>query len=127
MPWSNIIYVFTIFYESQTKWNDNTCDLNGNDQTIPKDRGFFLMNHWLNNEYDLPSKSNAEEFNTYEALSNRFSKCGVRSPNMIAVDFWSTGEVLNFVQDQNIRKGGEGTTIAANSRSGSIRHKWLTI
>ena len=84
------------------------------------------MNHWLNNEYDLPSKSNAEEFNTYEALSNRFSKCGVRSPNMIAVDFWNTGEVLKFVQDQNI-KGGEGTTIAVNSRSGSMRHKWLNI
>ncbi len=49
-----------------------------------------MMNHWKNDEnLDLPSKINAEEFNTYEFLSTRFGTCKERVPNIVAVDFWS--------------------------------------
>ena len=109
---------------SQTNWNDgDTCDLRGNDNNDVLDkRGFFLMNHWKNDdELDLPSKTNAEEFNTYEFLSARFGKCDVRLPNALAVDYWSTGDVLKFVEDQNAKLGGGGDAVAS-SRSGSIRY-----
>ncbi len=76
---------------SQTNWNDgDTCDLRGNNKSVPDEHGFFLMNHWKNDEnLDLPSRTNAEEFNTYEFLSTRFGKCKERLPNIVAVDFWS--------------------------------------
>lgn len=116
---SSSLYIHIM--ESQTKWNDDTCDLSGNDKSISETHGFFLMNHWQNNELDLPSKSHAEVFNTYESLSARFGKCVERLPNILAVDFWSTGDVLKFVNDQNI-KIGEGDAAVAASRSGSLRH-----
>ena len=117
-----IFYTFDHF--SQTNWNDDTCDLRGNDNTdVLDNRGFFMMNHWLNDDdLDLPSKTNAEQFNTYEFLSARFDKCDLRMPNVIAVDFWSTGDVLKFVEDQNTKLGGGGEDAVASSRSGSIRH-----
>jgi hypothetical protein len=109
---------------SQTNWNDgDTCELRGSVDTIPDKHGFFLMNHWKNDEnLDLPSKTNAEEFNTYEFLSTRLGKCDERVPNIVAVDFWSTGDVLKFVEDQNTKIGGGGDAVVAASRSGSIRH-----
>ena len=109
---------------SQTNWNDETCNLKGNDISIQDNHGFFLMNHWNNNDYDLPSKPNAEDFNTYESLSERIGNCGERLPNIIAVDFWSTGDVLDFIQDQNakISVGSNEDVVAAESRSGNIRH-----
>lgn len=80
------------------------------------------MNHWKNDDdLDLPSKTNAEEFNTYEFLSARFDKCDERMPNALAVDYWSTGDVLKFVEDQNKKIGGGGDAVAS-SRSSSIRH-----
>mmetsp|Transcript_12021 Transcript_12021/g.24257 ORF Transcript_12021/g.24257 Transcript_12021/m.24257 type:complete len:366 (+) Transcript_12021:114-1211(+) len=117
-----IFYTYDHF--SQTNWNDgDTCELRGSVDTIPDKHGFFLMNHWKNDEnLDLPSKTNAEEFNTYEFLSTRLGKCDERVPNIVAVDFWSTGDVLKFVEDQNTKIGGGGDAVVAASRSGSIRH-----
>lgn len=84
------------------------------------------MNHWQNNDLDLPSKTNAEDFNTYESLSTRFGKCDERLPNIVAVDFWNTGDVLQFVEDQNANidggGGGGGDAVIAATRSGSLRN-----
>jgi len=91
-----IYYTFDHF--QQTNWNDDTCDVKGNER---EGIGFFLMNHWKNNDADLPSQSNAEEFNTYNALMDRVKKCGDRIPNIIAVDFWDVGDVLPFVAEVN--------------------------
>mmetsp|Transcript_5961 Transcript_5961/g.9219 ORF Transcript_5961/g.9219 Transcript_5961/m.9219 type:complete len:365 (-) Transcript_5961:395-1489(-) len=116
-----IFYTFDHF--SQTNWNDgNTCVLRGSDTKVPDEHGFFLMNHWKNDEnLDLPSKTNAEEFNTYDFLSTRFGKCKERMPNIVAVDFWNVGDVLKFVEDENKKIGG-GDAAVAESRNGSIRH-----
>ena len=95
----------------QTEWNDDTCAVAQGTQEAGK--GFFVMNHWKNNEQDLPSESNAEEFNKYDVLMARIQRCENRIPNLIAVDFWDVGDVLPFVKDVSMRNVGEGTTVAA--------------
>lgn len=96
--------LYTYDYVQQTNWNDDTCDIKGNSK---EDRGFFLMNHWMNNDASLPSPTNAAEFNTYESLRKRYERCdggggdGKMVPNIIAVDFWDVGDVLDFVRDVN--------------------------
>ncbi len=65
----------------------------------------------MNNDADLPSEDNAESFNTYESLTQRVSKCSSNKiPNIVAVDFWSVGDVLPFVREKNMqnRNGGGG-------------------
>lgn len=97
-----IFYTFDHF--QQTNWNDDTCDVKGNARD---GLGYFLMNHWQNNDdTDLPSQSNAEEFNTYNALVERVKKCGDRIPNIIAVDFWNIGDALEFVAEVNEKNAG---------------------
>ena len=75
------------------------------------------MNHWKNNDYDLPSKSNAEGFDTYNLLMDRFGTCEDKIPNLIAVDFWDVGDVLTFLKESNKRKaGGQTVTTEAFAR-----------
>ena len=93
-----IFYTYDHF--KQTDWNDDTCRIKGTDR---ENAAFFLMNHWLNNDADLPSQTNAEAFNTYDALMERFKKCEDRIPNVVAVDFWGVGDVLPFVKEVNLR------------------------
>jgi hypothetical protein len=71
---------------------------------------FFLMNHWMNDDdTDLPSEDNAESFNTYESLTQRFSQCSSdKIPSIVAVDFWSVGDVLPFVREKNMQNSGSG-------------------
>ena len=103
--------LYTYDYVQQTNWNDDTCDIKGNSK---EDRGFFLMNHWMNNDASLPSPTNAAEFNTYESLRKRYERCdggggdGKMVPNIIAVDFWDVGDVLDFVRDVNERNVSGG-------------------
>lgn len=105
-----IFYKFDHF--TQTNWNDETCDIKGND---PEVLDFFLMNHWKNSDADLPSQLNAEEFNKYDVLLNRFRQCGDRIPNVIAVDFWSLGDVPEFVFDVNQKNLKDGTATGDNT------------
>jgi len=92
---------YTYDHFEQTDWNDDTCDIIGNKK---EGMGFFLMNHWRNSDdLDLPSESNAEEFNTFDALTNRFEQCKGRRPNVVAVDFWDVGDVLPFVKEVNLK------------------------
>lgn len=53
----------------------------------------------------FPDSADAEEVNQYDVLESRTTECssfvGGKLPNLIAVDFWSVGEVLRFVQEQN--------------------------
>lgn len=99
------LVLYTYDYLKQTNWNDDTCDVQGGE----KDRPFFLMNHWRNDEgTDLPSETNAESFNTYNELVERFRKCKGRPPNVIAVDFWDVGDVLRFVDDLNANLAAGG-------------------
>ena len=66
---------YTYDHFEQTDWNNDTCDIIGNKK---EGMGFVLMNHWRNSDdLDLPSESNAEEFNMFDALRNRFEQCKV--------------------------------------------------
>lgn len=103
-----IFYTYDHF--EQTDWNDNTCNIKG---TQYSGRKFFLMNHWMNNDYDLPSKTNAEDFNTYDSLRDRFTMCQEMIPNIIAVDFWDVGDLLKFAYDVNRNNvGAAGSTVS---------------
>ena len=78
---------------------------------------FFLMNHWMNNDADLPSEENAETFNTYDTLTKRFSQCSSNKvPNIVAVDFWSIGDVLPFVREKNMQNGSSGGDTSSASQ-----------
>eukprot|EP00578_Thalassiosira_sp_NH16_P002080 CAMPEP_0181133622 /NCGR_PEP_ID=MMETSP1071-20121207/31625_1 /TAXON_ID=35127 /ORGANISM="Thalassiosira sp., Strain NH16" /LENGTH=345 /DNA_ID=CAMNT_0023220031 /DNA_START=298 /DNA_END=1335 /DNA_ORIENTATION=- len=115
-----IFYTFDHFQE--TEWDDvRTCRLNGeNNEVWAKGDGFFLMNHWKNNEKtELPSKSNAEEINTFEELTYRFGECEGRVPNVVSVDFWGVGDVLEFVREANLRNAGFSEEALAEARSQS--------
>ncbi len=59
-------------------------------------------------EMDLPWEGNAEEFNRYDLLSDRFRLCTARMPNITAVNFWSVGDVLDFVTEVNRNRAGGG-------------------
>jgi len=68
------------------------------------DNAFFLLNHFVLG-FLFPDSADAEEVNQYDVLESRTTECssfvGGKLPNLIAVDFWSVGEVLRFVQEQN--------------------------
>ncbi|KAL3779304.1 hypothetical protein ACHAW5_006470 [Stephanodiscus triporus] len=100
---------YTYDHIEQTNWNDATCDVMGEDFDSKID--FFLMNHWMNEpETDLPFEGNADEFNSFNSLLERFKLCTERMPNIVAVDFWSIGDVLDFVKEVNQNKAGGSTT-----------------
>jgi len=96
-------FLYTFDHLTQTNWNDESCDIKGNDV---EPRAFFLMNHWMNNDLDLPSEDNAQEFNAFAKLIERTEKCSGRIPNIIAVDFWDVGDVLPFVKEVNTQRAG---------------------
>jgi hypothetical protein len=104
-------FFHTYDHFEQTFWNDATCDVQGTDFDANID--FFLMNHWMNEpETDLPYEGNADEFNSFNSLLDRFKLCTTRTPNIVAVDFWSIGNVLDFVMEVNQNRAGGGTTAA---------------
>ena len=107
---------YTYDHMEQTDWNDDTCAIkNEKDYDYP----FFLMNHWKNNDYDLPSERNAEDFNTYNALVERFRTCEDKIPNVIAVDFWDVGDALKFAYDVNRNQIGASVS-QSSARSQTV-------
>lgn len=104
-----MFYMFDHF--EQTNWNDATCEAQS--ESFDSRIDFFLMNHWMNEpETDLPWEGNADEFNSFNFLLDRFKLCTARKPNIVAVDFWSIGDVLDFVKEVNQNKAGGNTTTA---------------
>jgi hypothetical protein len=104
---------YTFDHFQQMNWNNNTC--NSQSKVFNPNIDFFLMNHWMNKpEIDLPWEGIAEEFNRYNLLSDRFWLCTARAPNIIAVDFWSVRDMLDFVTEVNWNRasGGGGRTVA---------------
>ena len=101
-----IMYTFDHF--EQTEWNGEAaptgCDVIGTEREA---QSFFLMNHWKNSEdTGLPSEDDAEVYNTYDKLMERFTSCTERIPTVLAVDFWSIGDVLSFTKEVNQRNAG---------------------
>jgi hypothetical protein len=94
-----IMYTYDHFAQTNDKASSG-CDATSSQNV--DDYGYFLMNHFKNDEMDLPSESNAEGLNAYDSLEKRFGQCVGRTPNLVAVDFWDVGELLTFAKDRNI-------------------------
>lgn len=63
----------------------------------------FLVNHWIETT-PTPKPSNAAVVNAYEPLMKRVSDCRDERkhvPNVVAVDFYRTGDLLKVVRDLN--------------------------
>lgn len=108
---------FTYDHFEQTNWNDKTCTAKG--EYFDTSIDFYLMNHWMNEaKTDLPYEENAKEFNTITALSDRYNLCTERKPNIVAVDFWSVGNVLDFVKQVNEQLGA-GSSSSSSKGGGA--------
>ena len=65
---------------------------------------FLLVNHFAGSALGLPKLQNAEHLNRRSVLEERITTCTQHlgmSPNLIAVDFWSFGDLPAVVQEQN--------------------------
>jgi hypothetical protein len=68
-----------------------------------KDNPLFLLNHWIDTS-PAPKPSNAAKVNEHQALVARARECERRRgrvPNMIAVDFYATGDLFQVVEELN--------------------------
>ncbi len=67
------------------------------------DNPLFLLNHWIDTS-PAPKPSNAAKVNAYEALLARARMCKRmrdQVPNLIAVDFYATGDLFEVVDRLN--------------------------
>jgi hypothetical protein len=68
-------------------------------------KSLFLVNHWIETS-PAPLPSNAEIVNAYDFLLARVNKCQKERgqlPNLIAVDFYKTGDVVGVARTLNSR------------------------
>jgi hypothetical protein len=66
----------------------------------------LLMNHWIETT-PMPKPSNAAIVNAHDALLariNAFRRARGRLPNVVAVDFYATGDLVQVVRELNERK-----------------------
>ncbi len=83
-----------------TSADDLSCALNRGSA----DNDLFLVNHWVNNAFGLPSTENADEVNEYSFLLARAQECEAmwdHAPNLLAVDFYSRGDVVAVAETLN--------------------------
>ena len=75
-----------------------SCDKNRGDDSNP----MMLVNHWVENP--IPDEALAAVANAHDALKARVDRCAVtrgHRPNVVAVDFVGTGDVLQVVDELN--------------------------
>src|SRR5690606_36545529 len=75
----------------------------------PRTASLFLLNHWIDTS-PAPRPSNAAIVNAADVLLDRARRCERergRLPNVIAVDFYATGDLLEVVDTLN---GVDGPT-----------------
>jgi hypothetical protein len=68
-----------------------------------KDAPLFLLNHWIDTS-PAPRPSNAAKVNAYDVLLGRARECEKQRgllPNIVAVDFYKTGDVMKVVDTLN--------------------------
>ncbi len=78
--------------------DDLSCERNRG----PDDAALFLVNHWI--EDVSPSPSDAELLNAREVLLPRLQQCEAERgqlPNLVAVNFYSLGDLLAVVDEIN--------------------------
>jgi hypothetical protein len=104
--------LFTFAFE--TNWDlegvddlmnfDLSCKIINGEAWLPNN--FMLNNHFAGGFFGLPSRDVAEEINTYDTLQTRIEACtrvAGRRTNLLAVDFWSIGDVVALVNDYNAK------------------------
>lgn len=77
-----------------------SCELNRGSP----DNDLFLVNHWVNNDFGLPSVDAAAEVNAYDFLLARAQECWAmwdHPPNFLAVDFYTQGDLVAVVETLN--------------------------
>jgi hypothetical protein len=78
--------------------DDFSCDL----LRGKKDHALFLINHWLSTP--LPTRTGAQEVNATDVLQARVDDClatAGRKPTVLAVDFYSEGDLFSVVNGLN--------------------------
>lgn len=73
----------------------------------------MLSNHFAGGNLGLPSLDVAKQVNTASVLQARLDACKTRlgkQTNLLAVDFWSVGDVVQVVNSNNAKLGGGGTS-----------------
>jgi hypothetical protein len=69
----------------------------------PDDAPLFLLNHWIDTS-PAPRPSNAAKVNAYDVLLGRARECEKERgqiPNIVAVDFYKTGDLMKVVDTLN--------------------------
>ena len=83
-----------------TAVEDLSCELNRGST----DNDLFLVNHWVNDAFGLPSESNAAIVNATDVLRARAEECRdlwTHAPNFLVVDFYEQGDLFAVVDALN--------------------------
>ncbi len=73
--------------------DEMNCELNRG----ALDNDLLLVNHWVNNDFNLPDQSRADETNALDVLLDRVGACEQqhgRLPSFLVVDWWESGDVF---------------------------------
>lgn len=68
------------------------------------DNALFLVNHWVNDAFGLPSQRNAATVNATDVLLPRAEQCRdlwAHAPNFLVVDFYEQGDLFAVVDALN--------------------------
>jgi hypothetical protein len=98
---------WTVFFDTPFDFkapSQFSCALNRGTTTNP----LFLLNHWLGDTFGLPSQERAVTANSFDVLHERALACWTQTghiPNLVAVDFFDTGDVFAVVEALNNLNG----------------------
>ncbi len=110
VPWYHP--VFEVFQETPYRFKDPSEFSNAPNRG-GKSGSLLLMNHWIETA-PAPLPSNAEIVNAYDFLLKRARACKRERgmiPNLVAVDFYRTGELLHVVRTLNRIKEPASTPV----------------
>lgn len=88
-----------------------------------KTNAFMLSNHFASGNLGLPSLDVAKQVNKASVLQARLDACKTRlgkQTNLLAVDFWSVGDVIQVVNNNNANLGGGTAPTKAPTTGGGI-------
>lgn len=90
-------------------------------QTGQASNQWFVNNHFAGNNIGLPSSNIARDVNTAQVLQARLDACGTMlgsQTNLLVVDFWSIGDVMQVVMDNNAALGDDRNALNTNKVDG---------